>query len=155
MPVRLHKDGFILGGLCPRRLSDRAWREDGAWSAWADAQSQGCFEATNGWLRMVKNVKRRKLGEYGGGNREIGFSRMRQQVFSQLLDTGKPFRRGTMELWITDIARLEFGVDADTPLGSFKFSLVEPKGEDDVLYEQGHAASFGREVARNERGRIR
>ena len=145
MSVKLHPDGFILGGVCHRRLNDRLGREAGAWMAWADAQDQGCLvKQSRGRFRFVKAVKRRERGDHGGGNRENGYSRACEEIFGQLLEARRRFTSPMMARWLDAIAALEFGVAADSPLGPFTTGLIPGKVGDDVVYKKGHAKTYAR-----------
>jgi len=140
--VTIHPDGFILGGACHKGLNDRAGRERGAQLAWDDARDQDCVVCSHGWLRIVKDVKRRPFGQYGGGNAEIGFLRACHEIFSQLIKTKRKFRLKSMNNWIIDVARFELGISSPTPLGPISFMLIESNKRDDLLYEKGHAKSY-------------
>lgn len=153
MPVQIHRDGFILGGACHQRLNDRAGRERGARMAWDDAVSQGCVNRAHGWLRMTREPKERPLGRYGGGNAEIGWRRAADEIFRQLVEAERSFRWTWMERWLIGIAKGEFAIAAETPLGPWRFGLVESKGGDDVLYDKGHAKSYEKVKAKQSQRR--
>lgn len=84
--IKLHKYGFIKGGLCNKRLDQRMSRSRGSWMAWNDIKDdKKIVQVKNGWYQILKMPKGRKIGEYGGGDSEIGYLRMLQDVFPKLI----------------------------------------------------------------------
>ena len=152
--MEIHKYGFIKGGVCEGRLNRRFSRAKGSWMAWFDIKDDPEYiRVKNGWYQLLKEPKGRKIGEYGGCDCEIGYLRMLEVVFSQLVKNKTKFRMKWMEKWIEGIASCEFGVakkpGQDRPLAiitpgeGVHFGLAPPKGSDDVIYEKLYGVPAG------------
>ena len=138
MTVKIHPEGFILGGSCHRGLNDRARRNVGSDNALSDALKQKCLVFKNGRGRVVKRVRRPKLRHFGGGHSEIGYLRACQVVFEPLMELGKSFRMSQLETWLTKAVRLEPGGE-------------EPNEFHDYLYGKGYADTFEDEAVKSTR----
>ena len=158
MTVVINKYGFIKGGLCEERLQRRSSRASGSWSAWNDIKDNPKHvRRNNGWLQIIKLPEYKGPGMHGTGDMEIGFLRMQQEIFSQLVVSKRKFREKWMTKWIEGTASCEFGIASKTPLSiitkgeGITGSLVPPKGQDDAYYEQIHGvpASIVRESKNN------
>lgn len=148
MPTIVHTDGFILGGVCHKRLNDRMYREQGARRAWSDLQKQKCMEKLKDKLTVVKEIIKPKYFKHG--NIEIGYMRACQEIFAQLFETGRLFTLKLMDKWLSDVARFEFGIRAkhivgNIFLGPSSFSLIESNTKDDILYYKGHGKTYIKE----------
>lgn len=144
MAIELHELGFIIGGQCQKRLHSRRQREVGCRMAWSDIKKQDGYVTENkGWFQIVKPLKSRKPGQYGGGNIEVGYLRMIQLLFEQLIKSGKKFRLKWMATWINAIAALEFMAMGETPFDLAAVLMNPPKGTDDALYEKLYGVKRG------------
>lgn len=140
---QIHKHGFIIGGVCHQRLNQRKGRAQGARLAWNDIlDNEKLFKVNRGWYRILKMPDGRGIGNYGGGDEEIGCLRMLQICFPQLILKKKSFRLKWMNMWIEGVASCEFGVSMESPLSIINpkekcsFGLVPPKPDDDAIYEK-------------------
>lgn len=151
MNMKFDKHGYIIGGLAYKRCRQRKEREDGTLLAFRDAIEQNCFKIAAGKYRMVKKVKIREIGNFGEGHAEIGFLRMAQDLFPQLLKNKKTFKLKHMKRWIEGMAAAELGVgskkghltDLSILEGDCIFGLCPPKHSDDLLYEIKHGVKRG------------
>lgn len=141
--MRIHKLGFIRNGLCHKRLIARKVRSVGTHKAWEDIKNNRKFVSLKLHKYMIIALPpSKKAGTYGNGNIEIGYLRMIQICFSQLLEQKLRFTNKQMLSWVEAIASLEIGVSMDSPLaiitpgGKCSWGMLPPKPQDDNLYEQ-------------------
>ncbi len=113
--VQINKYGIIKDGVCERTFRGRKDRVAGAGLCWKDLLEQNLVEENHGWLRIKKEPRGRKYGQYGGTYLEIGYLRFLQEVVVQLITGQKAFRLKWMEKWIKDISAFEFAGFSLTP----------------------------------------
>lgn len=140
---KIHKHGFIVGGVCHQRLNQRKARARGCRMAWNDVlDNEKLFKVNLGWYRIFKMPDGRGIGNYGGGDEEIGYLRMLQTCFPVLILNKKSFRLSWMNRWIEGVAACEFGVSMESPLSIISpeekcsFGFIPPKPGDDAIYEK-------------------
>lgn len=131
--MNITKYGIIKGGVCQKRLTQRRMRSLGCWMAWDDIKENKKFvKITRGWYKIIKMSSGRGVGNYTNGQVEIGYLRILQDMFPQLIKSGKSFRLAWMEKWLEAMASCEYG-----------FGLLPPKPFDDEIYEKMHGVSSG------------
>lgn len=148
--MEYHKLGFIKGGKCEERLTRRHSRAEGSRLAWDDIKNDEKFVAKKGSkFQIIQEPKGRKIGDYGGGNQELGYLRMVQMVLNHLAKKKTKFTLDSMEKWIEGIAALVLGVESETPLSiitpdeKFSWHMCPPKRDDDLLYEKLYGVPAG------------
>lgn len=151
--IQLDRDGYIRGGMAYGRMKQRSGRALGSRHAWDEiAEDKKYVKVNNGWYQIKKTPNHLyRLGSYGSGDAEIGYLRMHQDVFPQLVKNKVKFRLKHMNSWIEGIASCEFGVgttdgspinegnalDPEKMSNTF-FGLCPPSGSDDFLYNREH-----------------
>ena len=106
--MRITRLGIIKGGVAEGMFRRRSSRATGSRMCWNDFKNQGLVVNNHGWLRLKRGLKRPPFGHYAGGDSEIGYLRLEQDVANQLIRDNRAFRLKWMLLWIDEVAAYEF-----------------------------------------------
>ena len=142
MPVKIHRHGYIIGGVCDQTHRDRAAREMGGSDAvdWLK-NARVLRYVGGGWWKLTKRETRaeRELDwrakediAGAGAQRKVGVYRVFNDLLPAFRERGRKFRISYFLRCVDQIEGFEFGMAAETPLGPFTTGYVKPHR--DVMY---------------------
>lgn len=144
--IRIHRLGFIKGGVCDKIHQARLKREQGALHAvdMLFEQEKRCLKKVSQYRFVVLNYPKWSWREYHrlwGGDREIGVHRYMDDVIPQLIETKIEVTRNFLKKLARQIASFEFGVSTSEPNnplaileGRVKFGYAPPHA--DHIYQE-------------------
>lgn len=145
--IRITEYGFIKGGACERRLTNRFDRVSGCRISWNEIKKDSKYIArVRGGYKIIKKPKplaRNRWGKFSSGEQEVGFLRMSQSVLPGLFNEGQIFKLKEMKTWIEAMGSAEFHIAMENPLQISWMGLVPPKPSDDVIYSKMHGVPTG------------